>query len=58
MSSNMCVGNCWCAAAAHGLDEDEVVQAQVRRDVPAVHVRLYLLPCVSTCYLSTRPCTV
>jgi hypothetical protein len=40
----------WCgvrAADHHELDEAEVVQAQVPRDVPAVHVHLPLLPRVS-----------
>jgi len=39
------------AAADHELDEDEVVQAQVRGDVPAVHVHLPLLPRVSALYI-------
>lgn len=42
----MCSGGV-CAANYHELDEAEVVQAQLRRDVPAVHVHLPLLPCVS-----------
>uniref|UniRef100_A0A453KXV5 Uncharacterized protein n=1 Tax=Aegilops tauschii subsp. strangulata TaxID=200361 RepID=A0A453KXV5_AEGTS len=33
-----------CSPDYHELDEAEVVQAQVRRDVPAVHVHLPLLP--------------
>jgi hypothetical protein len=37
-----------CAAGDHELDEDEVVQAQVRGDVPAVHVHLPFLSRVST----------
>jgi hypothetical protein len=38
---------CSSAADYHELDEAEVVQAQVPRDVPAVHVHLPLLPRVS-----------
>ena len=38
---------CVCAAAAHELDEAEVVQARIRGDVPSVHVHLPLLPRVS-----------
>ena len=41
----MCM--CVCAAAAHELDEAEVVQARIRGDVPSVHVHLPLLPRVS-----------
>lgn len=44
------------AADYHELDEAEVVQAQVRRDVPAVHVHLPLLPRVS-CLLLPRMLT-
>ena len=35
------------AAADHELAEDEVVQARLRGDVPALHVHLPLLPRVS-----------
>jgi len=46
------------AAADHELAEDEVVQARLRGDVPALHVHLPLLPRVSGLYLLMCPGTM